>query len=246
MLRPAIRSLLITAVAGSAVLATSALAWQWFQTVPTEVAANATYVGGHTCTSATSQSTSSGTARTTTGPWRSPLTKPSSATSTTPPSRLGVTTRFFRRDGKFMVNTEGPDGQNHDYEIKYTFGVDPLQQYMVEFPDGRVQVLRVSWDMKNKQWFDVTPPDVHERTPPAGRPAPLDRHRPELEHHLRRVPFDQFPEELRPGDEHVSHDVQRDRRQLRRVPRAGERPRRARQAAGRRSGIATSATAWRT
>jgi len=72
----------------------------------------------------------------------------------------GVTTRFFRRDSKYMVNTEGPDGQFHDYEIKYTFGVRPLQQYMVEFPDGRVQVLRESWDVKNKKWFYVQPPDV--------------------------------------------------------------------------------------
>jgi tetratricopeptide (TPR) repeat protein len=73
---------------------------------------------------------------------------------------FGVTTRFFRRDGKFMVNTEGADGQMHDYEIKYTFGIDPLQQYMVEFPDGRVQVLAVSWDIRKKEWFMVTPPDV--------------------------------------------------------------------------------------
>ena len=54
---------------------------------------------------------------------------------------FGVTTRLFRRDGKYMVNTEGADGKMHDYEIKYTFGINPLQQYMVEFPDGRVQVL---------------------------------------------------------------------------------------------------------
>jgi predicted CXXCH cytochrome family protein len=81
--------------------------------------------------------------------------------------RLGVTTRFFRRDGKFMVNAEGPDGRNHDYEIKYTFGIDPLQQYMVEFPKGRVQVLRVSWDTHNKRWFEVTPPDApNERLAP--------------------------------------------------------------------------------
>ena len=46
----------------------------------------------------------------------------------------GVTTRFFRQGEKFMVNTEGPDGKLHDYEIKYTFGIDPLQQYMIEFP----------------------------------------------------------------------------------------------------------------
>jgi predicted CXXCH cytochrome family protein len=81
--------------------------------------------------------------------------------------RLGVTTRFFRRDGKFYVNTEGPDGEHHDYEVKYTFGVEPLQQYMVEFPKGRVQVLRVSWDTHNKRWFEVTPPDApNERLTP--------------------------------------------------------------------------------
>jgi tetratricopeptide (TPR) repeat protein len=75
-------------------------------------------------------------------------------------TRHGVTTRFFRRDGKFLVNTEGPDGDLHDYEIKYTFGINPLQQYMVEFPGGRLQVLTVSWDVRKKEWFMVTPPDV--------------------------------------------------------------------------------------
>lgn len=75
-------------------------------------------------------------------------------------TRLGVTTKFFRRDGKYFVNAEGPDGQLHDYEVKYTFGIDPMQQYMVEFPDGRVQVLRVSWDTRKKKWFEVTPSDV--------------------------------------------------------------------------------------
>src|SRR5438067_274963 len=45
----------------------------------------------------------------------------------------GVTSRMFTRDGKFFVNTEGPDGKLADFEVKYVFGVDPLQQYMVEF-----------------------------------------------------------------------------------------------------------------
>lgn len=48
----------------------------------------------------------------------------------------GVTSHFFRKDGKFMVNTQGNDGLNHDFEVKYTFGFFPLQQYLVEFPDG--------------------------------------------------------------------------------------------------------------
>ncbi len=75
-------------------------------------------------------------------------------------TRFGITSRFFRRDGKFFVNTEGPDGEFHDYHVKYTFGIEPLQQYMVEFPDGRVQVLRISWDTQKKKWFYVRPPDV--------------------------------------------------------------------------------------
>lgn len=85
-------------------------------------------------------------------------------------TRHGVTTRFFRRGDRFMVNTEGPDGAMHDYEVKYTFGVRPLQQYMVEFPDGRVQVLRVSWDTRKEEWFEVTPPDVPDERIMPGDP----------------------------------------------------------------------------
>jgi hypothetical protein len=77
-------------------------------------------------------------------------------------TRFDDTTRFFRDGERFMVNAEGPDGEYHDYEVKWTFGVDPLQQYMVEFPDGRVQVLRVSWDVHKKEWFYVPPPDAAE------------------------------------------------------------------------------------
>ncbi len=65
----------------------------------------------------------------------------------------GVTSRFFKKDGKFFINTQGDDGINHDYEVKYTFGFTPLQQYLVEFPGGKMQVPRVSWDTKQKKWF---------------------------------------------------------------------------------------------
>ena len=50
-----------------------------------------------------------------------------------------VTTTFFRRDGKFFVRTDGPDGQLHDYEVAYTFGVTPLQQYLIAFPGGAIR-----------------------------------------------------------------------------------------------------------
>jgi predicted CXXCH cytochrome family protein len=69
----------------------------------------------------------------------------------------GVTSSFFKKEGKFFINTQGEDGSNHDYEVKFIFGFTPLQQYLVEFPGGRMQVPRVSWDVKQKKWFHQYP-----------------------------------------------------------------------------------------
>ena len=65
----------------------------------------------------------------------------------------GVYSKFFKRDEKFYINTEGDDGKNHDYEVKFTFGYYPLQQYLVEFPGGRMQVPRQSYNVVTKKWF---------------------------------------------------------------------------------------------
>jgi tetratricopeptide (TPR) repeat protein len=75
---------------------------------------------------------------------------------------FGVTSKFFSRDGKFMVHTDGPDGKLHDYEIRYTFGHYPLQQYLIEFPGGRLQALGIAWDSRpesegGQRWFHLYP-----------------------------------------------------------------------------------------
>jgi len=69
----------------------------------------------------------------------------------------GVTSRFFRRDDAFFVHTAGPDGEMGDFEIAYTFGFDPLQQYLVPFPGGRLQCLSVAWDSVRGEWFHLYP-----------------------------------------------------------------------------------------
>jgi predicted CXXCH cytochrome family protein len=89
--------------------------------------------------------------------------------------------RMYRDGDKFMVQTEGPDGQLHDYAISYVFGLTPLQQYMVEFPAEqdsaeqnsaltkslpRIQVLPLCWDTDNKKWFYLDPPDVKTKLDP--------------------------------------------------------------------------------
>ena len=68
-----------------------------------------------------------------------------------------VTTRFFTDAGRFLVSTEGPDGLMADFEIAYTFGVEPLQQYLIEFPGGRLQTLGVAWDTVEERWFHMYP-----------------------------------------------------------------------------------------
>jgi tetratricopeptide (TPR) repeat protein len=74
----------------------------------------------------------------------------------------GIESTFFQRDGRYFVHTDGADGKLADFEIKYTFGVEPLQQYLVEFPDGRLQALSIAWDSRTKaeggqRWFHLYP-----------------------------------------------------------------------------------------
>lgn len=63
----------------------------------------------------------------------------------------GITSTFSRRGDEFFVNTDGPDGKLADFTIRYTFGVYPLQQYLVEFPGGRLQALSIAWDARPKE-----------------------------------------------------------------------------------------------
>jgi Flp pilus assembly protein TadD len=75
----------------------------------------------------------------------------------------GVVSRFFQRDGKYFVNTDGPDGSLADFEVNYTFGVHPLQQYLIEMPGGRLQPLQIAWDVPGQKWFRLIP---DEKAPP--------------------------------------------------------------------------------
>ena len=77
-------------------------------------------------------------------------------------SYAGVKSKFYRTNNRFMVRTDGPDGELNDYQIKYTFGVAPLQQYLVELDVGRLQALSIAWDARPKdeggqRWFHLHP-----------------------------------------------------------------------------------------
>ena len=77
----------------------------------------------------------------------------------------GLTTSFSSRDGKYYVRTQGADGKDQTFKIAYTFGVEPLQQYLIGFPDGRYQALTVAWDSRTaeqggQRWYQLMPNDM--------------------------------------------------------------------------------------
>jgi predicted CXXCH cytochrome family protein len=77
-------------------------------------------------------------------------------------SHAGVASSLFRRAGAYVMRTDGRDGALHDYEVRYTFGVAPLQQYLVGFPGGRLQSPEIAWDSRpaadgGQRWFPLYP-----------------------------------------------------------------------------------------
>ena len=70
------------------------------------------------------------------------------------------TWRFFRKGDEFWVNAEDADGTRKDFKIDYTFGFEPLQQYLIPFPGGRYQALQVCWDTRpvedgGQRWYHL-------------------------------------------------------------------------------------------
>jgi Flp pilus assembly protein TadD len=75
---------------------------------------------------------------------------------------FGTISTFFERDGTYYVRTDNADGDLEEFAISYTFGVTPLQQYLVEFPGGRLQTLPLAWDSRpaadgGQRWYHVYP-----------------------------------------------------------------------------------------
>ncbi|MEX2529680.1 MAG: tetratricopeptide repeat protein [Gemmatimonadota bacterium] len=76
----------------------------------------------------------------------------------------GETYLPFRRGEAYFVRAMGPGGDPADFPVLYTFGVDPLQQYLIQLSGGRLQALTLAWDARpteegGQRWFDLA--EVH-------------------------------------------------------------------------------------
>ncbi len=72
----------------------------------------------------------------------------------------GVRSSFYKRDDKFYIKTDGEDGKLHEFEVAYTFGIYPLQQYLLKFPNGKYQIPDIAWDARAKKdggqrWYHI-------------------------------------------------------------------------------------------
>ena len=76
----------------------------------------------------------------------------------------GETSEFFKEDGKYWVSVHSSDGKTNQYEIKYVLGVFPLQEYLVEIADGKIQCLPWAWDVAGKRWYHLYADDAQTST----------------------------------------------------------------------------------
>ncbi len=83
----------------------------------------------------------------------------------------GVTSTFSRDGDRFLVETDGASGALETFEVTWTFGFEPLQQYLVLMPDGRVQALDICWDTRpaeegGQRWFHLYPDEAIDHEDP--------------------------------------------------------------------------------
>jgi Tfp pilus assembly protein PilF len=133
------------------------------QAAPSSVASPITYVGGATCADCHEEVYTRWA-----GSHHDLAMQPADATTVLGNfdnarfTYAGVTSTFSTREDGFYVETDGPEGALAEYRVAYTFGIEPLQQYLIEFPDGRLQALGIAWDTRpakagGQRWFHLYP-----------------------------------------------------------------------------------------
>ncbi|GGJ86947.1 hypothetical protein GCM10007426_15080 [Alloalcanivorax dieselolei] len=84
----------------------------------------------------------------------------------------GIVAEFIRREDDFKILTRGPNGAEREFKVLYTFGVSPLQQYLLDVGGGRLQAFSVAWDSRptaqgGQRWFSLDTSEAHGSEGPA-------------------------------------------------------------------------------
>lgn len=89
----------------------------------------------------------------------------------------GEAWRFERRGEEYWIGVSDRGGESADYPVAYTFGRDPLQQFLVPVGRGHFQVPQVAWDSRPKaqggqRWFHLYPDEAFPPGDPLHWTAP--------------------------------------------------------------------------
>jgi predicted CXXCH cytochrome family protein len=119
---------------------------------PVLPARTASYVGSPTCAECHTHEAAA---------WR-PSQHANAMASATAATVLGHDSAFFERGETFRIKAIGPDDRTSEFPVAYTFGVFPLQQYLIPLSGGRLQAYRWAWDARpagagGQRWFDLYP-----------------------------------------------------------------------------------------
>jgi tetratricopeptide (TPR) repeat protein len=73
-----------------------------------------------------------------------------------------IKTRFFKRENQYFIETTNKQGERQTFDVKYTFGFDPLQQYILDTGKGHMQAFNIAWDTRAKiqggqRWYHLQP-----------------------------------------------------------------------------------------
>ena len=69
--------------------------------------------------------------------------------------------RFYREGSDYVVDAI-EKGTSETLKIDYTFGWEPLQQYLIDIGDGKYQALHIAWDTEKNEWFSLQPDEEVE------------------------------------------------------------------------------------
>lgn len=69
----------------------------------------------------------------------------------------GITATFSKRHSNYIITLQDK-GQTREYAVHYTFGFYPLQQYLLDIGNGKLQAFDIAWDSRprdqgGQRWF---------------------------------------------------------------------------------------------
>lgn len=79
-------------------------------------------------------------------------------------------TRFYKEDERFFIETGKTNETGTSYPVPYVFGIEPLQQVLIDIGEGRYQAYTVAWDSRPKteggqRWYNLYQ-DSHQQNSP--------------------------------------------------------------------------------